>query len=141
MYYKETQDHTPDKNGNKLWRPVVVRTGKVIDARELSKLISTATTLTASEILAVLLALPEFMNIYLGEGHTIRLDGLGTFNVYGNSRGNGVVNKEDVSPSQFNTLTCHFNPEYTITATGEREIPLLENIKFTHVDRIIGKDK
>jgi hypothetical protein len=42
MYYREMQDPAPDKEGHQF----IVRTGKVIKIKELSKLISTAITLT-----------------------------------------------------------------------------------------------
>jgi len=141
MYYKEEQDPVADKNGNHLWRPVVVRTKKEVGTRELSKMISNATTLTEVEVYGVLHALSRFMNIHLKEGHTVRLDGLGKFIVYGRSAGNGVLRKEDVRPSQFNSIMCRFTPEYTVSADGQRECPLLDGIEFMHVDRLVKKSK
>lgn len=137
MYYKEQQDVFPDKAGNKLWRPAVVRTGKTVGIKALSKHISTATTLTESDITAVLLSLPQFMNIYLKEGHTVRLDGLGTFAVYGRSKGKGVIDKEDVRPSQFSSLVLKFTPEYTVSTGGTRTRTLLDGVEFTHINRLL----
>lgn len=139
MFYRETQDAVPDKNGNRLWRPEVVRTKKVVDARELAKVMSTATTLTVTEIMGVLLILPEFMNLSLREGHTVRLDGLGTFTLYGRSKGKGVETVEEVKPSQFTNITCRFTPEYTVAPNGNRTRALLDNIEFIHVDRLAKK--
>lgn len=137
MYYRETQDVTPNKEGDKLWRPEIVRTGKTIDAKDLSKLISTATTVTQSDILAVLHSLPQFMDLYLREGHTVRLDGIGTFTVYGRSKGKGVREKKDVRPSQFGSLVLKFRPEYTISTGGTQTRALLNEVEFTHVDRLL----
>ena len=136
MYYRERQDPMSNKDGEKLWRPEIVRTGKMVNSRELSKLISTATTLTQSDIAAVLYSLPLFMNVHLREGHTVRLDGVGTFTVYGRSKGNGVLNKKDVRPSQFGTLNVKFTPEYTVSVGGTRAHALLDGIDFVHVDRL-----
>lgn len=136
MYYRERQDVIPDKDGNQLWRPEIVRTGNTIDIATLSKLISTATTLTQSDIAAVLYSLPEFMNIYLREGHTVRLNGLGTYTVYGRTKGKGVINKEDVRPSQFGSLVLKFTPEYKVSVGGTRTRTLLSDIEFTHIDRL-----
>lgn len=136
MFYKEKQDPMPDKNGIRQWRPDVVRTGKMIDVQELSKLISTATTLTQSDIAAVLYSLPQFMNVYLREGHSVRLNGLGTYAVFGRSKGNGVLRKEDVRPSQFSSLVLKFTPEYNVSVGGARTRTLLNDIEFTHIDRL-----
>ena len=137
MFYREKQDSMPDKGGNQLWRPEIVRTGKTVDVKTLSKLISTATTLTQSDIAAVLYSLPQFMNVYLKEGHTIRLDGLGTLTVYGRSKGKGVVEKKDVRPTQFGSLVLKFTPEYTMPIGGGRTRALLTDIEFIHIDRLI----
>ncbi|NDV66537.1 HU family DNA-binding protein [Bacteroides sp. 224] len=136
MYYKETQDSRPDKDGNFLWRPGVVRTGKVVGIKTLSKLISNATTLTQADISAALYSLPLFMNMNLKEGHTVRLEGLGTFCVYGRSKGKGVVEKKDVKPSQFGSLIVKFTPEYNVKLGGVRTRALLEDIEFTHISRL-----
>lgn len=137
MYYREKQDSVANKEGNQLWRPEIVRTGKMVDIKTLSKMISTATTLTQSDIAAVLYSLPQFMNEHLKEGHTVRLDGLGTFTVYGRSRGKGVLEKKDVRPSQFGSLVLKFTPEYKISYDRVRTRTLLNDIEFTHVDRLI----
>ena len=136
MYYKEKQNSLPDKNGNKLWHPTVVRTGKTVDTRQLSKLISTATTLTEADLYAAFLALPQFMNVHLKEGHTVRLNGLGTFTVYGRSKGKGVENKDNVRPSQFTSLVCKFTPEYFVSAGGNRTRALLDDVEFINVSRL-----
>jgi predicted histone-like DNA-binding protein len=136
MFYRDKQDSMPDKDGNLLWRPEIVRTGKIVNAKELSKLISTATTLTQSDVAAVLYSLPQFMNVFLKEGHTVRLDGVGTYTVYGRSRGKGVVDKKNVRPSQFGSLALKFTPEYTISVGGNRTRALLSDIEFIHVDRL-----
>lgn len=139
MFYKERQDAIPDKNGIKLWRPTLVRTGKVVGTRELSKLMSAATTLTDVDIYAVILCLTRYMNVHLKEGHSVKLDGLGTFTLYGRSQGKGVIEKKDVRPSQFNNITCRFTPEYTISVDGSRTRSITEGIEFIHIDRIAGK--
>jgi predicted histone-like DNA-binding protein len=136
MFYREKQDSMPDKEGNLLWRPEIVRTGKMVNVKELSKLISTATTLTQSDVAAVLYSLPQFMNVFLKEGHTVRLDGVGTYTVYGRSKGRGVVDKKNVRASQFGSLTLKFTPEYTISVGGNRTRALLSDIEFIHVDRL-----
>lgn len=139
MFYRDTQDSVPDKDGDKLFRPEIVRTGKTVGTRDLSKLMSTATTLTETDICAVLLCLPQFMNLHLKEGHTVRLDGLGTFTLYSRSQGKGVKKKEDISPSQFTNIVCRFTPEYKVSVTGGRTRALMDGIEFIHIDRIASK--
>lgn len=136
MFYREKQDPMPNKEGKQLWRPEIVRTGKTVNVKELSKLISTATTLTQADVAAVLYSLPQFMNLYLKEGHTIRLDGLGTYAVWGRSKGKGVVDKKDVRPSQFGSLVLKFTPEYSMNTGGTRTRALLNDIEFTHINRL-----
>lgn len=139
MFYKEVQDPLPNKDGEKLWRPTIVRTGKVIELKELSKLISTATSLTEADVTAALIILPQIMDIHLKEGNTIRLNGLGTFSVYGRTKGKGVKNKEDVRPSQFSSLVCKFTPEYTLSVNRTRSSALLNNVEFTNIAKLVGK--
>lgn len=136
MYYKERQDGRTDKNGDRLWRPEIVRTGKVINVRMLSKQISMATTLTQADIAAVLYSLPQFINMHLKEGHTVRLDGMGTYTVYGRTRGKGVLKREDVRPSQFGSLVVKFTPEYTISYDGVRSRSILDDIEFTNINQL-----
>lgn len=139
MFYKEVQDTMPDKNGNKLWRPEIVRTGRTVDIKKLSKAICAATTLTPADVAAVLYSLPRAMDIYLREGHTVRLDWLGTFTVYGRSRGRGVLTKEEVHPSQFSSLVVKFTPEYTLSAVGTHERMMLSDVEFINVKAISAK--
>jgi len=136
MFYREKQDPMPDKDGNLLWRPEIVRTGKTVNVKELSKHISNATTLTQADVTAVLLSLPEAMNVHLNQGHTVRLDGLGTYTVYGRSKGNGVTDKTKVRPSQFGSLVLKFTPEYTMNVGGARTRALLDGVDFIHVSRL-----
>lgn len=137
MYYREKQDPMPNKDGNRLWRPDIVRTGKIIGVKQLSKLISTATTLTEADVTAVLCSLPQFMDLHLREGHTVRLDNIGTFTVYGRSKGKGVVDKKDVRPSQFEHLVLKFRPEYTMSVGGVQTRALLNDIEFVHINRLL----
>jgi len=136
MFYKERQDPMPNKDGDQLWRPEVVRTGKTVNVKELSKHISNATTLTQSDVAAVLYALPAAMNVHLNQGHTVRLDGLGTYTVYGRSKGNGVADKSKVRPSQFTSLMLKFRPEYSVSIGGNHTRALLDNVEFIHINRL-----
>jgi len=136
MFYREKQDTMPDKDGNQLWRPEIVRTGQTVNVKELSKHISNATTLTQADVSAVLLSLPEAMNVHLNQGHTVRLDGLGTYTVYGRSKGKGIVDKDKVRPSQFTSLVLKFTPEYTMNVGGSRTRALLDGVEFIHINRL-----
>lgn len=136
MFYREKQDTMPDKDGNLLWRPEIVRTGQTVNVKELSKHISNATTLTQADVAAVLLSLPEAMNVHLNQGHTVRLDGLGTYTVYGRSKGNGVTDKTKVRPSQFGSLVLKFRPEYTMNVGGSQTRALLNSVEFIHINRL-----
>jgi predicted histone-like DNA-binding protein len=126
----------PDKDGNLLWRPEIVRTGRVVNVKQLSRLISTATTLTQADVAAVLYSLPQAMDMYLREGHTVRLDGLGTYVVYGRSKGKGVIDRESIRPSQIGSFVLKFTPEYTISVNGSRKSVLLNDIELIHIDSI-----
>jgi len=136
MFYREKQDPMPDKDGYQLWRPEVVRTGQTVNVKELSKHISHATTLTQADVSAVLLSLPEAMNVHLNQGHTVRLDGLGTYTVYGRSQGNGVTDKSKVRPSQFTSLMLKFRPEYSVAIGGGHTRALLNGVEFVHINRL-----
>lgn len=139
MYYGSKKDPRPNKDGKKLWRPRFLRTNRIVRIIEIAKLISEATTLTVPDIVAVLLSLPKYMNLFMKEGHTVRLDGLGTFYLHGYSRGNGVETEDEVDAAQFNRIVCKFNSEYNVNVDGSRTRSLGNEVELINVKEIIKK--
>lgn len=139
MIYGSKKDTLANKQGKKLWRPRFLRTNRIVRIIELAKLISEATTLTVPDIVAVLLSLPKYMNLFMKEGHTVKLDGLGTFYLYGYSKGNGVETEDKVDASQFNRIVCKFNSEYIVNVDGSRTRALGNEVELINVKDIIKK--
>ncbi len=139
MIYGSKKDTLPNKQGKKLWRPRFIRTNRIVKVIELAKLISEATTLTVPDIVAVLLSLPKYMNLFMKEGHTVKLDGLGTFYLYGYSKGNGVETENEVDAAQFNRIVCKFNSEYIVNVDGSRTRALGNEVELINIKELIKK--
>lgn len=105
---------------NGKWYPVSLVRGK-ISTRQLAKLIEKQCTVSKADIKAVLDAMGAVLGMQLVEGHSVKLDGLGTFYLRGEARKNGVATREEVSPSQFNGVKVRFIPETFYQAGVARE--------------------
>ena len=58
------------------------------------------------------MGLGEVLGSMMELGNSVKLDGLGTFYLVGNTNGQGVDTPEEVSPKQFRKVTVAFILEY-----------------------------
>lgn len=97
-----------------------VTQGSPVSTKELCQYIADSTTASASDVMAVLLSLPKVMELYLKNGRSVKLEGIGTYR-YKVSAGM-VDNKDDAGESLIRDIRVQFTPERTVTAVGKQRI-------------------
>lgn len=80
------------------------------DAKRLAKDIEKECTVSQTDVMAVLNAIPSVMTRYLAEGHSVKLDGIGTFFLTLECKKTGVGTAEDVSAEQITNIKVKFRP-------------------------------
>ena len=73
-----------------------------------------------TDIMAVLTSLPTVMQRYLAEGHTVKLEGIGTFYISVQCSKTGVEKKELCSAEQITNVKVQFRPEMETPSTGRK---------------------
>lgn len=105
-YYKKIK-----LKSNGKWYPRSVIAGKPITTAEIAKRISERCTVNPADVNAVLTSLGSVLGEYMAEGHSVRLDGVGTLYYTANAVGNGVDTPEEVSPEQIKGVRVRFIPQ------------------------------
>ena len=77
--------------GREKWTVTTVTQGSPVSTKELCEYIADSTTASASDVMAVLLSLPKVMELYLKNGRSVKLEGIGTFRYKGAA---AMVDKE-----------------------------------------------
>lgn len=111
-YYKKVQ-----KSVNNLWYPQSYVVGRT-NTRALAKHISEGTTLSVTDVMAVLTALPSAMSHYMALGESVKLDNVGIFYYTADASGQGVKTPEEVSVKQINGVHVRFIPAGTRRQNG-----------------------
>ena len=88
-------------------RPKTVST---YDAKRLAKDIEKESTVSQTDVMAVLTAIPTVMTRYLAEGHSVKLDGIGSFFLNFECKKTGVDTAEEVSMDQVTNIKVQFRP-------------------------------
>lgn len=104
---------------NKKWYPVSITVGKPIQTKEISTEIAKRCTATTSDSYAVLMALGDVLSLYMANGRTVKLDGVGTFYYTSKSTGNGVDTEEEVDATQIIDVRVRFIPERSQNSKGK----------------------
>ena len=91
------------------WVPVVKRVSNY-DAKRLAKDIEKESTVSQTDVMAVLNAIPTVMTRYLAEGHSVKLDGIGSFFLTFECKKTGVDTPEEVSMDQVTNIKVQFRP-------------------------------
>ena len=81
-FYKKTYN---EKFG--VYYPSAVTVGQPVPVKKVAKRLSQMCTVTYADVMAVLGELPGVMADYMGQGKSVRLDGLGTFRYTLDSKG------------------------------------------------------
>ena len=80
------------------------------DAKRLAKDIEKESTVSYADVMAVLSAIPNVMTRYLAEGHSVKLDGIGSFFLTFECKKTGVDTPEEVSIDQVTNIKVQFRP-------------------------------
>ena len=91
------------------WAPVVKSVSNY-DAKRLAKDIEKESTVSQTDVMAVLNAIPNVMSRYLAEGHSVKLDGIGSFHLTFECKKTGVDTPEEVSIDQVTNIKVQFRP-------------------------------
>ena len=91
------------------WIPVS-KTVSCYDAHRLAKDIEKESTVSQTDVMAVLNAIPTVMTRYLAEGHSVKLDGIGSFFLTFECKKTGVDTPEKVSMDQVTNIKVQFRP-------------------------------
>ena len=91
------------------WIPVA-KSVSCYDAKRLAKDIEKESTVSQTDVMAVLNAIPNVMTRYLAEGHSVKLDGIGSFFLTFECKKTGVDTPEEVSMDQVTNIKVQFRP-------------------------------
>lgn len=105
-YYKKTKQKV-----NGLWYPRSVTVGEPISTDKIIERLAQISTVSRSDVQAVLGDLAPVMADYMSLGHTVKLEGLGTFYYTAVASKNGVEKEEDVNANQITGVRIRFIPE------------------------------
>ena len=109
--YKARKAILANKEGKKLYHPQVVSIGNC-SLNDLAKEVAELSSLSTGDVKNTVDNLISVMTRHLQSGESVTLDGLGNFTLSFKSRGNGVENPDDVSPSDAR-LRINFRPATT----------------------------
>jgi len=110
VLFKATQNTVKSADGTKKWRPALVKWRKVITTQQISEKIAEKSSLTPGDVHNVIRNMSAVMKDYLMNSFTVNLEGLGTFTLSANVRGNSVDDPDDVNYRQINNLRIRFTP-------------------------------
>ena len=103
--------------------------------KRLAKDIEKESTVSYADVVAVLNALPTVMRRYLAEGHTVKLDSIGTFFLSVQCTKTGVDDVKKISADQITNVKVQFRPEMESTGRkGKRRNTLVaDDIEWTYL--------
>lgn len=101
-----------------LYYPEAVVVGKVT-TRQLAKALADRSTVTLSDVTAVLSELGTVMSTYMAAGKSVFLTGLGSFRYSISAHKQGVEKEEEVGADQITAVRVRFCPEIFRSATGQ----------------------
>ena len=99
------------KSINNLWYPQSVTWGKAVTTREVADELSSISTVTRGDTYAVMGNLGRVLSSNMGQGRTVKIDGVGTFYYTATSAKRGVPTAEEVSASLIKGVRVRFIPE------------------------------
>lgn len=100
------------KMSNK-WYPQAVTVGKPVTTKEIADRLAQISTVSRSDVYAVLMDLAGVLADYMAQGRSVKIDGLGSFYYTLTAKGKGVETPEEVNASQIEGVRVRFIPEAT----------------------------
>lgn len=95
------------------WYPQAVTAGKPVGTKEVADRLAQISTVSRSDVYAVLMDLSGVLADYMAQGRSVKIDGLGTFYYTCISTGNGAETADKVGASQITGVRVRFIPEAT----------------------------
>lgn len=105
-YYKKTK-----KKINGKWYPQSITVGEPVTTDEIAKLLADFSSASVGDTYNILKNLARVMSIYMSNGRSVKLDGVGTFYYSAKSTGQGVDTPEEVNANQIVGVRVRFIPE------------------------------
>ncbi len=124
-YYKKKQQKI-----NGLWYPQSVLSGSAISTDRIAERLAEISTVSRSDVLAVLGNLASVMADYMALGKSVKIDGLGTFYFTAVANGTGVETPEEVNANQITGVRVRFIPETKRTDGNRRTYRSLTDIEI-----------
>lgn len=124
-FFKKVQ-----KEINKLWYPQSITWGKAVTTREVADQLSILSTVTRGDTYAVMENLGLVLSNYMGQGRTVKIDGVGTFYYTASSAKRGVPTAEEVTASLINGVRVRFLPEVERSSSNQVTTRSMVNTKI-----------
>lgn len=119
MFYRKSRAKI---GGKYKWFPRAYVLKKTIDTQELAEAITKECSASPSDVHAVIRALPAVMSRFMEQGHSVHMDGLGSFFYKLSCAGKGVDTPEEVSTEQVQAVRVQFIPERRKQGAGYRRV-------------------
>lgn len=113
-----------------MWYPQSVLSGSAISTDRIAERLAEISTVSRSDVLAVLGNLASVMADYMALGKSVKIDGLGTFYFTAVANGTGVETPEEVNANQITGVRVRFIPETKRTDGNRRTYRSLTDIEI-----------
>ena len=101
-----------------LWYPEAITVGKPVTTDQVADRLALISTVSRGDTYAVLKDLGVVMAAFMAEGHTVKLEGVGTF-YYTINADKGIVKPEEVTAKQIKGVRVRFIPESSRTKNNK----------------------
>lgn len=106
MFYKKTQQKI-----NGLWYPQSITWGKAITSNQVADQLALLSTVTRGDAYAIIKNLGNVLSLFMAQGRTVKIDGVGTFYYTAAANKQGVETAQEVSAKQISGVRVRFIPE------------------------------
>lgn len=130
-FYKKAYNKKTD-----VYYPRAITIGTAINTDQIAEALADRSTVTKTDVKAVLTEMADVMSQYMAQGKSVKLDGLGSFRLGLNTK--GVKNEEDFDfQTQLQHIKVNFTPETTYpasTGTATRSM-VSKNIEWVEYNK------
>ncbi len=123
-----------------VYYPRAVTVGTPIGTNQIAETLASRSTVTKTDVKAVLTEMADVMSQYMAQGKSVKLEGLGSFRLGLNTK--GVANEDDFDfHTQLQHVKVNFTPETTYPAsTGAATRSMVsDNIEWIEYDKAQGE--
>ena len=130
-FYKKAYNKKTD-----VYYPRAITIGTAINTDQIAETLADRSTVTKTDVKAVLTEMADVMSQYMAQGKSVKLEGLGSFRLGLNTK--GVKNEEDFDfQTQLQHIKVNFTPETTYpasTGTATRSM-VSKNIEWVEYNK------